>query len=581
MHILLRGSLAQRLRIASGLVLFIFATTHLLNHALGLVGLEAMEAMQTWRQVVTRSIPGTVVLAAALLTHIVLGLVKLARRTTLRLRNWELVQIVLGLAIPFLLLPHIVNTRIAHVMFGVQDHYVYELANLWPASAVSQSILLAIVWLHGCIGLHYWLRLYEPYRAAQPALLILAIALPVAALAGFVVSGRDVAASLADARTLASVKETTHWPDASASDSLELYRWLARLGFAAVLALVALALAARQLALRTGPKSPITYTGGPTVQAPIGPTLLEISRRNRVPHASVCGGRARCSTCRVRVDEGAASLAPPMYPEAVTLGSISAPGNVRLACQLRPSGALTVTRLLRAANATPRSASLQETDSAGVEKAMAVMFLDLRDFTSMSQSRLPFDVVYILNEFFGATGAAITAHGGWIDKFLGDGLLALFGQHVGVEAGCRQALRAARAIDLALDAVNAKLGEEVGKPLRVGIGIHAGSMLLGRIGYGEAMALTVIGNAVNVASRLEGLTKQKGVQIIISADAARYAGFLEQLGPVEAVEVRGVSALMEVVAVTRGRDLPAAILDGAPAESTGTGARTRESAAAP
>jgi adenylate cyclase len=115
----------------------------------------------------------------------------------------------------------------------------------------------------------------------------------------------------------------------------------------------------------------------------------------------------------------------------------------------------------------------------------------------------------------------------------------------------------------------------------VGIGIHAGSMLLGRIGYGEAMALTVIGNAVNVASRLEGLTKQKGVQIIISADAARYAGFLEQLGPVEAVEVRGVSALMEVVAVTRGRDLPAAILDGAPAESTGTGARTRESAAAP
>ena len=139
MHILLRGSLAQRLRIASGLVLFIFATTHLLNHALGLVGLEAMEAMQTWRQVVTRSIPGTVVLAAALLTHIVLGLVKLARRTTLRLRNWELVQIVLGLAIPFLLLPHIVNTRIAHVMFMLPPPTRWSFTAGWRGSGLPPS----------------------------------------------------------------------------------------------------------------------------------------------------------------------------------------------------------------------------------------------------------------------------------------------------------------------------------------------------------------------------------------------------------------------------------------------------------
>src|SRR4029079_17342503 len=134
------------------------------------------EAMQAWRQVVTRSIPGSIVLAAALLTHIALGLFKLGRRTTLRLRNWELVQIVLGLLIPFLLLPHIVNTRIAHVYFGVQDNYLYELARLWPESAVLQSTLLVLVCLHGCIGIHFWLRLYTPYRAAQPVLLFVAIA---------------------------------------------------------------------------------------------------------------------------------------------------------------------------------------------------------------------------------------------------------------------------------------------------------------------------------------------------------------------------------------------------------------------
>ena len=117
---------------------------------------------------------------------------------------------------------------------------------------------------------------------------------------------------------------------------------------------------------------------------------------------------------------------------------------------------------------------MQEADSAGVEKPLAVMFLDLRDFTQLSQSRLPYDVVFILNEFFAAAGSAIHTHGGWIDKFLGDGLLAIFGQRHGVEVGCRQALRAARAIDLALDHVNAKLGAEIGRPLRVGMGIHAG-----------------------------------------------------------------------------------------------------------
>ena len=573
MHILLRGSLAQRLRIASGLVLFTFATTHFLNHALGLVDLNAMHEVEAWRKVVTRSVPGTIVLLAALVTHVMLGLIKLAQRTTLRLQAWELIQIGLGLALPFLLFPHIVNTRIAHVVYGVEDNYLYELARLWPSSAVLQSTLLALVWLHGCMGIHFWLRLHAPYRAAQPVLLSIAIALPICALLGFMVSGQQVASSIENARTFAEVKKLTHWPNAAASEGLELYRWIVRFGFAGVLVLVALCMGARWILLSLRPKNAITYTGGPTVRAPRGPTLLEISRKNRIPHASVCGGRARCSTCRVRIDAGAGSLQLPTYPEAITLASIAAPRNVRLACQVRPVGALTVTRLLRPATTGPKGADIEELDSAGIEKTMAVMFLDLRDFTQLVQSRLPYDVVFILNEFFAAAGAAIHTHGGWIDKFLGDGLLAVFGQRHGVEAGCRQALRAARAIDLALDSVNAKLGIEIGKPLRVGMGIHAGPMLLGRIGYGEAVDITVVGNAVNVASRLETVAKQKGFQIVMSSDVASYAGCLEEAGPVLIVNVRGVEAPMEVVGILRGRDLPASILAAAAAEGPKTTAQ--------
>ena len=217
---------------------------------------------------------------------------------------------------------------------------------------------------------------------------------------------------------------------------------------------------------------------------------------------------------------------------------------------------------------------MQELDAAGVEKPLAVMFLDLRDFTQLSQSRLAYDVVFILNEFFAAAGSAIHTHGGWIDKFLGDGLLAIFGQHHGVEAGCRHALRAARAIDLALDHVNAKLGVEIGRPLRVGMGIHAGPMLLGRIGYGEAVDMTVVGNAVNVASRLQSVAKEQGVQIVMSSDVASLRRLpQDDAGPVLIVKVRGVAKPMQLIGVTRGRDLPASILIAAEGEDDKAGRR--------
>lgn len=560
MHVLFRGNAAQRLRIISGLILFAFAATHFLNHALGLIDLETMHEVQQWRWVVTRSVPGTFILLAALVTHVTLALYKLATRTTLRLPPWELAQIILGLLIPFLLFPHIVNTRIARVFFGVQDNYLYELARLWPASAIIQSTLLLLVWLHGCLGIHFWLRLYPPYRLAQPVLLFVVIAVPLVALGGFMVSGRAVALLIENPEMFARVKQVTNWPDAQNADVLGYYRYLVRLGFACALLIVATAIAWRYYVLSTLPKLVVKYTGGPTVRVPRGPTLLEISRMHRIPHAAVCGGRARCSTCRVRIDDGAANLAPPTYPEAITLASIAAPKNVRLACQVRPEHSLTVTRLLRPGSTGPQAVDLPEADAGGVERKLAVMFLDLREFTNLTQGRLPFDVVFILNEFFAATGSAIHNHGGWIDKFLGDGLLAIFGQYQGVEAGCREALRAARAIDLALDHVNAKLGEDIGRPLRVGMGLHAGSLLLGRIGYGEAVDLTVVGDVVNVASRLESLSKEKNVQIVLSAEVAKHAGFLDQFPTPESITVRGVAEPMQVIGVTRGRDLPASIL---------------------
>ena len=184
----------------------------------------------------------------------------------------------------------------------------------------------------------------------------------------------------------------------------------------------------------------------------------------------------------------------------------------------------------------------------------------MRDFTQLSENRLPFDIVFILNEFFSVVGTAIAKHDGRIDKFLGDGLLAVFGEHSGIEIGCRQALRAARDIDLALDHVNAKLADELGRSLRVGIGIDAGQLVLGRIGFGETSDLTVIGSPVNIASRLEALAKEKSFQLVLSRKAADFAGWTPASEFTTTVQVRGVARPVEVIGVKRGRDLPATIL---------------------
>ena len=361
MHVYLRGSLQQKLRLASGFVLFAFAGTHFLNHALGLVSLESMHEMQQMRTAVTRSTLGTAVLATALVMHIALALYRLARRDTWRMPRWEAMQIVLGLAIPFFLFPHIVNTRIAQQFFNVQDSYLYELIRLWPDSAVTQSLLLLIVWAHGCLGLHYWLRLSEGYVRVAPVLLAIAIAVPVLALAGFAVGGQTTGDIMSDPNSFAALKARSNWPNAEDSATLAWLRTGARIAFyGLVAAVVGVPLLRRisRAALRR--KVRVSYLGGPTINAATGQTLLEVSRSAGIAHASVCGGRGRCSTCRVRVENGLDGLPTPTGAEAVTLRSIEAPANVRLACQIRPSSDLTVAIISRPRTPGPPQESFDD-----------------------------------------------------------------------------------------------------------------------------------------------------------------------------------------------------------------------------
>lgn len=549
-----RGSLAQRLRLVSGLVLFAFAATHFANHALGLVGLETMMEAARWRVAVTRSPPGSLILGLALLAHVAFSLVRLAERRTLRMPPWEAMQTLLGFAIPFLLVPHVMGTRVANLVDGTRTTYAYVIARIWPDGMGFQTALLLVVWLHGCLGLHAWLRLSPLYRRMAPLLAVPAFGLPAAALAGIVTQGRLMDRDLVLARRFDAPDLAARWPVPSVDSAVGAWGSTVT---GAIYAAVALALGIvliRAAATLRARRFSVTYVDGPTVKSLEGPTLLEISRANRVPHVSVCGGRGRCSTCRVLVVAGEETLSAPGPQEAAALRAIGAPGNVRLACQARPGGDVALVRIL-----DPRRDSagehLTNTDVAGIEREVAILFIDIRGFTPLSERKLPFDVVFILNHFFEAAGREIEAAGGWIGGYAGDGLLALFTHPDGIGPACRAAFTAAGTVDRAVTDLNRRLAAELPAALRMAMGLHAGPLVLGRLGYGASRGMSVIGPAVNLASRLESLAKAADVQLVASAEAAQRAGLALDGLRVETVAVRGVRAELPVIYAAQAADL--------------------------
>ncbi|SFV14031.1 adenylate cyclase [Methylobacterium sp. 174MFSha1.1] len=549
-----RGSLAQRLRLVSGLVLFAFAGTHFANHALGLVGLDTMMDVARWRVAVTRSIPGSLVLGLSLLAHVAFSLVKLAERRTLRMPPWEAAQTILGFAIPFLLVPHVLGTRVANLVDGTRTTYAYVITRIWPDGMGYQTALLLVVWLHGCLGLHAWLRLSPLYRRMAPLLAVPAFGLPAAALAGIVTQGRIMERDRVLARRFDAPDLDARWPVPQVDPAISAWGDTVT---GAIYAAVALALGVvliRAAASLRARRFSVAYVGGPTVKSLEGPTLLEISRANRVPHVSVCGGRGRCSTCRVLVVGGEANLSAPSPQEAASLRAIGAPANVRLACQARPSGDVALVRILDARRESADQ-HLTNTDVAGIEREVAILFVDIRGFTPLSERKLPFDVVFILNHFFEAAGREIEAAGGWIGGYAGDGLLALFTHPDGTGPACRAAFTAAGRIDGAVAELNRRLAAELPAALRMAMGLHAGPLVLGRLGYGASRGMSVIGPAVNLASRLESLAKAADVQLVASAEAAQRAGIALDGLRVETVAVRGVRAELPVIYAPRAADL--------------------------
>ena len=298
----------------------------------------------------------------------------------------------------------------------------------------------------------------------------------------------------------------------------------------------------------------IEYPNDRTVRTATGVNILAASNLNNIPHASVCGGRGRCSTCRVRVVSGEEVLSPPSAEELRVLERVGASPNVRLACQAIPSGDISVVPLLPP-NASVRDSRRRSPDMAGQERAIAILFADLRSFTQFSEKKLPYDVVFVLNRYFAHMGEAVETSGGHLDKFVGDGVMALFGTKTDIRTGARQAMRAAREMSKNLTDLNEQLKDELEEPLRIGIGIHVGPAIIGEMGYGTATGLTAIGDSVNTASRLEAMTKEFGAQLILSEDVTRAADAAVEAYDEHEIAVRGRDEGVKVYVVKNAIDL--------------------------
>jgi len=541
----------RRIRLISGLVLLTYLATHFINHSLGLISLDAMEAGRVWFLALWRNPVATVLLYGSLIIHISLAFYSLYRRWHLRMPRWEALQLVLGLLIPLFLAAHIAGTRLAHELVGVKDSYSLIVLSLWnvtPANGVRQAVLVTIAWLHGCIGFHFWLRLRPWYARVAPIFLAVAVLLPVLALLGFAEAGREISGLMARQpewfeRTLAAANV----PRGSQRELLILLQQRAVETFLVILALVLLARGIRY-AVQRRHRIRISYPGGIEVAVPRGLTVLEASRFSGIPHTSVCGGRGRCSTCRVRIVRGWDSLPPAKPAEVRVLQRVGAPPNVRLACQLRPTQDLSVTPLVPAGGQAQQGFT-QPSYLAGEERSIVVLFADLRSFTGMAERKLPYDLVFVLNSYFKTAGEAVARAGGIVDKFVGDGVMALFGVETGPDDGCRRALIAAKEIVSGVTQLSHLLASELAEPLKIGVGIHSGPAVVGRMGYGSAISLTAIGDTVNVASRLQDLTKQYECQLVISAQVAQQAGVDVSTFPRHELTVRNRKEALSIYVV--------------------------------
>ncbi len=251
-------------------------------------------------------------------------------------------------------------------------------------------------------------------------------------------------------------------------------------------------------------------------------TILEAMLKAKINHTHVCGGNARCSTCRVYIMDGLSNCQPRNEKEKQLADKLGFPQNIRLACQTKISGNISIRRPV--VDELDIEIILKQFDGApgtklGQEKDLAILFTDIENYTEFAEALPAYDVVHVLNRYYQTMNEIIIQHKGVISDVAGDGILALFGAIGDSKNPVLDAINAVRAMNAALTQFNGYLNQMYDWSFGIRAGINFGKVIVGNFDTGMMSKISAIGDAVNLASRIETANKDFGTQLLISQSA--------------------------------------------------------------
>ena len=265
-----------------------------------------------------------------------------------------------------------------------------------------------------------------------------------------------------------------------------------------------------------------SQTDNKTFHASPNDTILEAASSAQVNHIHVCGGNARCTTCRVYVVEGLSNCLPRNEKEKLLAERLGFPQDIRLACQTKISGNITIRRPV--VDDLDREIILKQFGDVsgtklGQEKDLAILFTDIENYTQFAEAFPAYDIVHILNRYYQTMNDIVVQNKGIISDVAGDGILALFGVIEDSINPVLDAINAVRDMNEALIEFNEYLIQMYDRSFRIRAGINFGKVIVGNFDTGMMSKVSAIGDAVNLASRIETANKDFGTKLLISQSA--------------------------------------------------------------
>jgi len=275
-----------------------------------------------------------------------------------------------------------------------------------------------------------------------------------------------------------------------------------------------------------------------------GTTILEAIMKANIDHIHVCGGNARCTTCRVYIMDGLSNCLPRNEQEKLLAEKLGFPDNIRLSCQTRIIGNITIRRPV--VDELDIEIVLKQFDDAsgtklGQEKNLAILFTDIENYTEFAEALPPYDVVHVLNRYYQTMNRIIEQHKGVISDVAGDGILALFGALGDSQNPVLSAIHAVRAMNTSLTQFNGYLSRMYGRTFGIRAGINLGKVIVGKFDTGMMSKISAIGDAVNFASRIETANKDFGTKLLISQSAYEEVKGLVEIHKTHRAALKGKS----------------------------------------